>query len=144
MKIFIGCDHAAFEEKQEVLNWLRESHEVEDLGCPSAERCNYPDFGSACAKAIQADQSARGILICGSGIGMSMVANRYKGVRAALIRNEEEAKLSRGHNDANVLCLGARLTPVEELKKIISVWLEAPFEEGRHTDRIALFNNLGE
>ncbi len=145
MKIYMGSDHAAFEEKELLKSFLKENgHEVIDHGPGSAERCDYPDFASLVAKSVAKDSSSVGVLLCGSGIGVSMVANRYKKIRAALVRNVEEAKLSRAHNDANVLCLGARLTPVAEIKEITKEWLAAPFEEGRHSGRIAKFNDLGE
>ena len=144
MKIIMGCDHAAFEEKEQLKSYLQElGHETEDLGPYSADRVNYPDFASKVAKAI-AGGGEKGILLCGSGIGVSMVANRFARVRAALVRTEEEAQLSRQHNDANVLCMGARLIDIETIKKIAKTWLETEFEGGRHTERVALFNELGE
>ena len=145
MKIYMGSDHAAFEEKEILKSYLKEAgHEVVDHGPDSADRCDYPDFASLVAKSVASDETSMGVLLCGSGIGVSMVANRYKRVRAALVRSVEEAKLSRGHNDANILCLGARLTPMDQIKEITSAWLETSFEEGRHTGRIAKFNELGE
>jgi ribose 5-phosphate isomerase B len=145
MKIYLGCDHAAYEEKEILKKHLVDTgHEVVDHGPYNAERCDYPDYASKVAKSVANEEASKGVLICGSGIGVSMVANRYKRIRAALIRNIEEAQLSRAHNDANILCLGARLTPVEDLKSIIDAWLEAKFEEGRHSGRIAKFNELGE
>lgn len=143
MKISIGCDHAAFEEKEQLLNWLKESYEVSDCGTYSKERCDYPDFAKAVAKDVVTN-SQPGILICGSGIGISMAANRYAGVRAALCRSVNEAELSKQHNNANVLCLGARISSLDEMKKIITAWFAAEFEKGRHTGRIAKFNDLGE
>ncbi|MCF8060816.1 MAG: ribose 5-phosphate isomerase B [Bacteriovoracaceae bacterium] len=147
MKIYIGCDHAAFEEKEELKSYLlKEGHEVKDCGPFDGERVNYPDYAQKVAKevAYQDVDQVRGILLCGSGIGVSMVANRFAGVRAALCRNEEEAKLSRGHNNANILCVGARLVSLDIIKKMATTWLSTPFEEGRHAERIALFNDLGE
>jgi ribose 5-phosphate isomerase B len=143
MKISIGCDHAAFEEKEQLLGWLKETHEVSDCGTYSADRCDYPDFAKAVANQVT-EESISGILICGSGIGISMAANRYAGVRAALCRTPHEAELSRQHNNANVLCLGARISSLEEMKNIVNAWFDAEFEEGRHTDRIVKFNDLGE
>ena len=144
MKIFIGCDHAAFDEKDQVKLYLLElGHEVVDCGTDSNERCNYPTFASRVARKV-GNNEGKGILLCGSGIGVSMVANRYQNVRAALCRTEQEAELARQHNDSNVLCVGARLTTMEAIKKIIDAWLAASFEEGRHTDRIKMFNQLGE
>lgn len=145
MKLYMGSDHAAFEEKEILKSYLVElGHEVVDHGPTSSDRCDYPDYASMVAKSVAKDPESKGILLCGSGIGVSMVANRYKYIRAALVRNEEEAKLSRGHNDANILCVGARITAIDQLKSIAKVWLETSFEEGRHAGRIAKFNELGE
>lgn len=142
MKIYLGCDHAAFEAKEEVKKILSQ-HDVEDLGAHGSERVNYPDFAKSVCEGVVTHDESRGILLCGSGIGMSMTANRFAGIRAALCRTLEEAELSRQHNDANVLCLGARTTDLNLLKQIVEKWLTTDFEEGRHTDRIALFNDLG-
>lgn len=146
MKIFIGSDHAAFEEKRMLKEFLIEAgHEVHDCGPDTDERCNYPDYATKVSLAVrEAGEEARGILLCGSGIGVSMVANRYAGIRAALCRSKEDALLSRGHNNANILCVGARISSMETIKEMTSSWLEAKFEEGRHAERVALFNNLGE
>ncbi len=142
-KIFLGCDHAAFTEKETIKNFLiDQGYNVEDMGTYSDERCNYPDYASKVAESVKA-QGELGLLICGSGIGVSIVANRYKGVRAALCRSPKEAQLSRQHNNANVLCLGARINTMDSLKDIITAWLFAEFEEGRHSERLALFENLG-
>lgn len=144
MSISIGCDHAAFEEKEALKDYLVSKNlNVTDCGTYSLERCNYPDFATAVAKRIANKEDKLGILVCGSGIGVSMVANRYQKVRAALCRSEVDAKLSRQHNDANILCLGARVNTLDELKRIIDTWLVSDFEEGRHQERIELFNNLG-
>lgn len=143
MKISIGCDHAAFEEKEELMNWLKEKYEVSDCGTHSADRCDYPDFAKAVAHEV-VKENHPGILICGSGIGISMAANRYKGIRAALCRTPKEAELSRQHNDANVLCLGSRINTVDEMKAMCEAWFAAEFEQGRHVGRIAKFNDLGE
>ena len=142
MKIYIGCDHAAYDEKEELKAYLSENFEVEDKGPFSGDRCNYPDFAAAVAKEVQKGEI--GILLCGSGIGVSIVANRFSKVRAALCRTVEEAKLSRQHNDANVLCMGARISSMEDLKAMADAWLKEEFEGGRHSERIALFNELGE
>jgi len=145
MKVYIGCDHAAFAEKEAVKQFLLDlGHEVEDCGTLVNERVDYPDYASAVAKSILSTPDAKGILLCGSGIGVSMVANSYAGIRAALCRTVEEAKLSRGHNDANVLCAGARLVELETIKEMITAWLETPFEGGRHLDRVNKFVTLGE
>lgn len=143
MKIFLGSDHAAYDEKELIKSYLSETCEVEDLGPFSAERCDYPDFASAVSKRVQAGEG-RGFLLCGSGIGVSMVANRFSNVRAALVRTPKEAELSRQHNDSNVLCVGARINSVEEIKEMAKAWLNTEFENGRHSGRIEKFNQLGE
>lgn len=145
MKLHMGSDHAAFEEKETLKNFLKDlGHEIIDHGPENTERCDYPDYAAKVAKAVAKDDSSMGILLCGSGIGVSMAANRYQNIRAALVRSEEDALLSRGHNNANILCVGARLTSIEDIKVIAKKWLETPFEEGRHTGRVAKFNDLGE
>ena len=144
MKLFIGCDHAAFEEKEELKNYLvKKGIEVGDVGTHENERCDYPDFASALAIGV-ANEGVKGILLCGSGIGVSMVANKYKGIRAALCRSVQDAELSIQHNNANVLCIGARINSMEEIKLITDAWLSAEFQDGRHAERVAKFNSLGE
>ncbi len=118
-------------------------YKVDDLGVHDTNRVNYPEYATALVKKVLIEK-APGILLCGSGIGMSMVANRYQGIRAALCRTVEEAKLSRQHNNANVLCLGARTTELTTLQKIVQVWLNTEFEGGRHAERVALFDAKGE
>ena len=143
MKIVIGSDHAAFEGKEFVKKLLVSlNHEVIDVGTHSADRCDYPDYATAVAKTVL-EKNIKGILLCGSGIGVSIVANRYKGIRAALCRTPNDAEMSRKHNDANVLCLGARVSSEDEMKEIITSWLAHEFEGGRHADRLKLFQNLG-
>ncbi len=147
MKITIGCDHAAFDEKEALKAYLIElGHEVDDVGPYSSDRVNYPDFAAKVAKAVafQDEEKHRGVLLCGSGIGVSMVANRFAGVRAALVRTQEEAKLCREHNNSNVICFGARLLELEDIKSLTKTWLSTSFEGGRHSERVALFNELGE
>ena len=145
MKIYIASDHAGFLVKEQIKIFLENAgHEVLDQGPADESRVNYPDFASAVCQKLQGDQAARGILICGSGIGMSIAANRYSFIRAALCRTLEEAELSREHNDANVLCLGARTTDAGLLLQITQKWLKVEFADGRHGERIALFNSLGE
>lgn len=143
-KIFIGADHAAYEEKEIVKEFLKGlGLEVEDCGPFDAQRCDYPDYASAVAKNVQLQNENRGILLCGSGIGVSIVANRYAKVRAALCRTVNEAKLSREHNNSNILCVGARISTIEEIKSMIKVWLETEFAGGRHEHRVAMFNDIG-
>ena len=147
MKVYVGCDHAGFDGKKELLANLRRQFpqtEFIDLGTESSDRCNYPDFAIHVAEEVSGNRENRGILICGSGIGMSMAANRFRDIRAALCRSEEDARLSREHNDANVLCLGARTNTTDELFSMAKVWLTTGFEAGRHLQRLEIFNNLGE
>lgn len=144
MKIYIGADHAAFNEKNLLRDYLSQKYEVIDVGTHTSESTSYSEWGIATIKKMKADSKSVGILLCGSGIGISITANRFKGIRAALCRDVEDAKMSRLHNDANVLCLGARRTSLEDLKKIADVFLTTTFEGGRHQTRIDLFNDLGE
>lgn len=143
MKIFIASDHAAFKEKNELALYLKGDHEVIDLGTNSSESTHYPEWALKLVKKVL-DEKTMGILLCGSGIGVSMVANRFKGIRAALCRDEEDARMSRLHNNANVLCLGGRRNSMDEIKKITDVFLSTEFEGGRHQTRIDQFNDLGQ
>ena len=143
MKIFIASDHGAFNEKQELANYLKGKQEVIDLGTYSIDSTNYPEWAKKLVEKVKAEKAV-GILLCGSGIGVSMTANRFSDIRAALCRDEDDAKMSRLHNNANVLCLAGRRTPLELLKKITDTFLSTPFEGGRHQARIDMFNNLGE
>ncbi|MFA6236798.1 MAG: ribose 5-phosphate isomerase B [Bacteriovorax sp.] len=143
MKIVIGSDHAAFEMKEFVREFLHSKKiEVVDVGTYSDARCDYPDFARALVKEVL-EKKLTGILLCGSGIGVSIVANRFKGIRAALCRSPYDAEMARKHNDANVLCLGARTNSEEEIKAIIEGWLAHEFEGGRHADRLQKFQDLG-
>lgn len=143
-KVVLGADHAAFDMKESVKRFLQSQNiEVLDVGTHSNDRCDYPDFARLLAKEVLA-KNIQGILLCGSGIGVSIVANRYKGIRAALCRSPHDAEMSRKHNDANVLCLGARVNTELEIKNIIEAWFKNNFEEGRHADRLKLFENSGE
>jgi ribose 5-phosphate isomerase B len=144
LKLFVGSDHAAFHEKQLLVTWLKGlGHQVDDCGTDSTESVDYPVFASAVARAV-AKSGERGILLCGSGIGVSMVANRFQSIRAALCQTPRDAELSRQHNDANILCLGARSHSFDELKSITEAWLNTSFEGDRHQRRVDLFNSLGE
>lgn len=143
-KIYLGSDHAAFEAKDSLIEWLNTlDYEVIDLGTKTPERCNYPDYARLVAREIQNDPHALGIILCGSGVGVSMVANRFQNVRAAVCHDDQQATLSREHNNANVLCLGARVTDKTAHRTITQAWLEAQFEGGRHAERVALFDDLG-
>lgn len=143
MKIYLASDHAAYNEKQALVEYLKDRHEVVDLGTDSTASTNYPDWAKLLIEKVRGENTT-GILLCGSGIGVCMTANRFKGIRAALCRDEDDAKMSRLHNNANVLCLSGRKTPVTEIKKITDTFLSTPFEGGRHQTRIDLFNDLGE
>ncbi|MCJ7498583.1 MAG: ribose 5-phosphate isomerase B [candidate division Zixibacteria bacterium] len=137
MKIALGADHKGYQYKEKVKKFLQgKGYEVIDFGTFSEESVDYPDFGFKVAKAVSNGDVERGILFCWSGIGMCISANKIKGVRAALCLNEEMAKLSREHNDSNVLSLSAKFIPEEKLLKIVEVWLNASFEGGRHQRRL--------
>lgn len=138
LPITIASDHAGFELKQYLIENLQKSgYTIEDLGCDNAETSvDYPDFANKLCEKIIAKKSNRGILICGSGVGISIAANRFKEIRAALCMNDEMAKLSRKHNDANVICFGARLISKEVAFHSIKVFLTTEFEGGRHENRV--------
>jgi len=141
MKIAIGSDHGGFGLKETVLSVLRDGgHEVIDCGCNSIESVDYPDFAEQVCEQVLSGQAALGILVCGTGIGMSMAANRHRGIRAALCHDEYTARLSREHNDANILCLGDRVLGSGVAKAIVDVWLSTGFEGGRHVRRIGKFS----
>ena len=137
IKIAIGCDHAAFEEKEKLKYFLRQKGcEVLDIGTNSSESVDYPKFGHNVANMVVNKIADKGIVICGSGIGISIAANKVKGIRAALCTSCQHAEMSRKHNDANILALGARMTDYELLESITTVWLDTEFEGGRHLKRI--------
>lgn len=137
MKIAIGSDHAGFELKQELVKYLKQQAvDVVDKGCYSLERADYPDFGHAVALAVLNNDVNLGILMCGSGNGINMSANKHNGIRAALCWNPEIAALAKQHNDANILTLPARYLSLEEAKKCVDAFLTHTFEGGRHADRI--------
>ncbi|MSO74087.1 MAG: ribose 5-phosphate isomerase B [Alphaproteobacteria bacterium] len=136
--IAIAADHAGQPLKAELAHELaRQGFDVVDLGTEGEASVDYPDFADALARRIEAGEVARGVLICGSGIGMSIAANRHREIRAALCRDVEGARLSRQHNDANVLVLGGRVTPLDQAKACLATFLETPFEGGRHARRVA-------
>ena len=137
MKIAIGSDHAGFRLKEIVKNFLKTRNiEVEDFGTYTEESVDYPDYAFKVGEAVARKDFDFGILICGSGIGMSIVANKVKGVRAALCNDLYTAHVSREHNNANILCMGGRVIGEEVAKEIVSVWLNAKFEGGRHERRV--------
>lgn len=137
MKIAIASDHAGYEEKEAIKNTLSQMGvEYEDLGTNSEASVDYPDYAERVGKAVTDGQAERGILVCGSGIGMMIAANKVPGVRAALAWNEETARLARQHNDANIVAVGARTTPHETIQDIIRTFLASQFAGGRHATRI--------
>jgi ribose 5-phosphate isomerase B len=143
MKIVIGSDHAGFELKEDLRTYLKEQNvEVEDLGVLSEAPVDYPDIGAVVAEKVAQGEFERGILICGSGIGMSVVANRFAGVRAALCHDLYTARMSREHNDANVLVLGGRLTGKGLAREILKIWLESKFQGGNHQRRLEKIQSL--
>ena len=137
MKIAIGSDHAGFAYKEEIKRFLADrGHEVSDFGTHSDVSCDYPQFIRPAAQAVADGICERGIVLGGSGNGEAMVANRIKGIRCAIAWNQRSAKLSRQHNDANVLSLGQRMMSIEAALEIVELWLVTPFEGGRHIPRI--------
>ncbi len=142
-KIFIGSDHAGFDLKEKIKDFLTSKNiQVEDLGTYSKESCDYPIFAQKVCEHVLKENSL-GILICGTGIGMSMCANRFKGIRAALCTNEYMAKMSKLHNNANILCIGARVIGEALAMEIVNSFISTSFEEGRHLKRIKLMDSLG-
>lgn len=137
MKIALASDHAGFEYKQAIHEWLTaRGHEVKDFGTFSNERVDYPDFIRPAAQAVARGECARGIVLGGSGNGEAIAANKVRGVRCALCWSEDTARLSREHNDANVLSIGQRTIPRELALRLVEIWLATPFEGGRHLARI--------
>lgn len=137
MKVAIGSDHRGFTAKQELTTFLKElGHTVTDFGCGSTEKADYPDHALRGAGSVASGESDRGILLCGSGIGMSITANKVKGIRAALCHDELTAEMSRRHNNANVLCLPADLIGKELIRRMVDVWMRTEYEAGRHDRRV--------
>ena len=142
-KLLIAADHAGFALKEKLKVYLeKKGIPVKDLGTYSAQRCDYPEYAYALAKSISAGNAARGILICKSGIGSSIVANRLSGVRAALCYNLKATKLSRQHNDSNVLVLGSAFVKADLAKRMVGAWLNTKFLAGRHLRRVKLISEI--
>ncbi|MCM8792294.1 MAG: ribose 5-phosphate isomerase B [Candidatus Omnitrophica bacterium] len=136
-KVIIGSDHAGFELKEKLKDYLlKKGIKIKDEGTYSSQSCDYPDFAFRVAKAVSEGKYKRGILICKTGIGNSIVANRFRGVRAALCYNLKTARLSRQHNDSNILVLGADFITLDLAKRILLIWLNTPFLAGRHRRRL--------
>lgn len=144
MKIAIASDHAGYLYKIMIASWLAEhGHEVVDFGTDSDASVDYPDFIVPAARAVANGSCERGIVLGGSGNGEAIAANKIKGIRCTLCWNEESARFARAHNDANVLSMGARLVSEEMALRIVEIWLDAPFDGGRHIPRVAKLNGLG-
>ncbi len=137
MRIAIGADHAGVALKDQLKQWLIERGDtVDDLGTHTADSVDYPDYAAAVGHAVADGLADRGLLVCGSGIGMAIAANKVPGIRAAAVVDEASARLSREHNDANVLTLGARLTAVDEARELLRIFLVTEYQGGRHQQRI--------
>ncbi len=140
MKIALGADHAGFKTKAMLEDWLRTqpggSHKILDLGTSSEESTDYPDYAAAVARAVAEKRADKGLLFCGTGIGMAMAANKIRGIRAAVVWNEATAKLAAEHNGANVLCLPARYLTLKKAHALIKAFLSTPFAGGRHLRRV--------
>ncbi len=141
--IALACDHSALDLKKEVMALLESRGlEFKDFGTYTTDSCHYPVFGARAAKAVANGECDRGIVICGTGIGISLAANKVKGIRCALCSDPYSAKMTRAHNDANMLALGARVIGVELAKTIVEAWLDTPFEGGRHQTRVDMLTAL--
>jgi len=142
MNIAIGSDHGGFELKQFLVKILSDAgHNIVDLGCDSEDSVDYPDFADEVCTQVISGKVGRGILVCGTGIGMSLAANRHRGIRAALCHDEYTARMSREHNDANILCLGDRVLGKGVAQAVAEVWLDTEFSGGRHQRRIDKFSS---
>ena len=145
MKIGIGNDHVAVEMKNEIKAYLEEKgHEVVNFSTDSTERCNYPEYGEAVANAVVAGEVDCGVLICGTGVGISLAANKVNGIRACVCSEPYSAKLSKQHKNTNIIAFGARVVGIELAKMIVDQWLEAEYEGGRHQVRIDMLKEIEE
>ncbi|RLA79711.1 MAG: ribose 5-phosphate isomerase B [Epsilonproteobacteria bacterium] len=143
MTYYIGADHAGIEIKSYVKELFEaKGHKVEDLGPFNKDRVDYPDFAAKVCKSVLEDKGSKGILICGTGLGMSMAANKFDGIRAALCHNEYSAAMAREHNDANILCMGERVSGQGMVEAIINAWDSNEFAGGRHAGRVEKINAL--
>ena len=138
MDIYIGSDHGALELKNSIVNYLQYKQDIEayDLGTEDTQSVDYPDFADRVVKSVLSNSLSCGILCCGTGIGISIRANRFKGIRAALVYDAFTAQMAKEHNNANVLCFGGRTSSLEDVKTYIDIWLKASFEGGRHQRRL--------
>lgn len=143
MKIALAADHGGFQLKETIKEYLqKKGYEFLDLGTDSEDSVDYPNYGKACGEAVVSGQADRGIVCCGTGIGISIAANKVKGTRCALCTSEFMAEMSRKHNDANMLALGGRILDDDLALKIVEIWLSTEFEGGRHQRRVDLINSI--
>ena len=143
--IAIGCDHGGLELKNHIVKYLQDKGlELKDFGVHTEDSVDYPDCARPVCEAIQSGECEKGILLCGTGIGISIAANKFKGIRSALCGNVFSAKMTKVHNDANIICLGGRVTGRELAFMIVDAWLDAEFEGGRHSNRIAKIHAIEE
>ncbi len=143
MKIALAADHAGFELKETIINRLRDGgHEVIDMGTDSSESVDYPAYAIQVSQAVSKNEAERGILFCGTGLGMSITANKVAGIRAVGPCDARQAEMSRRHNDANILCLGQRTLREDTVFDILDVWLQTPFEGGRHQRRLDIITEM--
>ena len=141
--IALGSDHGGYKLKEEIKKYLDEiGIKYKDFGTNSEERCDYPEFAEKVAKAVQTKECEKGILVCGTGFGVSIVANKFKGIRCASCWNEEVAKLLKGHNNANVIALPGRFINVSQAIVILRAWIATEFMEGRHSERLQMIENI--
>jgi len=141
--IIVASDHGGFQLKQQIIEYLaKKGLAILDGGCNSEESVDYPIYGEEAARAVVSGKVGGGIIICGTGIGISIAANRVKGARASLCHNTEYAKLTRLHNDSNILALGGRFTDFETAKQIIDIWLSTEYEGGRHQKRVKMLDEI--
>ena len=143
MKLAVGSDHGGYALKTFILKYLTEQgHECVDYGCDSPERCDYPVYGERVARAVAGGECELGVLICGTGIGISLAANRVPGIRAAVCSEPYSAQLTREHNNANIICFGARVVGEGTAMTIVDAFLAAKFQGGRHAERVAMLDDI--
>lgn len=141
--IALGCDHGGLNIKNAVINYLKDKGiEYKDYGCYTSESVDYPVYAYKVASSVAEGEAELGILCCGTGIGISMAANKVKGIRAAVVGNEFSAEMTRRHNDSNILCMGGRVSTEEEAVKYADIFLNTPFEGGRHTKRVDMITDI--
>ena len=143
MKLAVGADHGGYQLKTFILKYLTEQgHECVDYGCDSPERCDYPVYGERVGRAVASGECELGVLICGTGIGISLAANRVPGIRAAVCSEPYSAQLTREHNNANIICFGARVVGEGTAMTIVDAFLSAEFQGGRHAERVAMLDDI--